>query len=458
MRVLDSIHGLKSNKVNAFFNELFLNSGQYAVFYLILEFSDETFINFLTAGHVTLLVALILQTLLLAQYGHSIFPRFFISLVAPLIYTLSEIFLKNRAPADFLLQSNHLFFWIYSISVGGLQCFALYLTEEHFLVKWLDVLSVFLNVSIFGFLYFSFDTIHVFEELFKSGKVSAEAVHQARFVMSIPDNIPAFFDDTTHLYIILGGFFLAIATAYSRFHLLKLKGNLQSLSNNLVGETVVKTLMENPALLKGHSRTVSILFSDIRSFTSLSERLTTEEVFTLLNRYFSVWERVVERHGGVIDKFIGDAVMVVFGAPTELGNHAQKAVDCAHDMISSLKILNQQLAAEGMTPIKIGIGIHTGEVLAGSVGGEDRFEYTVIGDTVNVASRIESLTKQYATVLLISGTTYRKLAHPEPFFFLRPVKLKGKNEEVAIFGDLSTKKRLGVYLMKKEEEKTSRKK
>ena len=163
-----------------------------------------------------------------------------------------------------------------------------------------------------------------------------------------------------------------------------LKGN-----TNLGGETVCAT----------------ILFCDIRGFTTLSEQINPKQVVTLLNKYFSSMEQCIVKHKGIINKYIGDAIMAIFGVPLSNPNQALDAYNCCLDMRKTLIELNKELEAENLPQIRFGIGLHTGNVLAGNIGSNSRMEYTVIGDTVNVASRIESLCKEYNCDLLISETT-----------------------------------------------------
>lgn len=158
-------------------------------------------------------------------------------------------------------------------------------------------------------------------------------------------------------------------------------------------------------LLGGHDQTVTVLMSDIRGFTSLSETRSPAQIVAQLNEYFTAMSRVVHRHGGSIDKFIGDAILAVFGVPEPKPDDATCAVQAAHDMLSALDGLNAAWAQRGLPMLRIGIGLHSGEAVAGNIGSPERMDYTVIGDTVNVASRIEGLTKQYATPLLISEAT-----------------------------------------------------
>ncbi len=188
--------------------------------------------------------------------------------------------------------------------------------------------------------------------------------------------------------------------------------------------------------LGGERRTVTILMSDIRDFTSRTERSNAEAIVDLLNRYLERMVAVVDRYDGTVDKFIGDALMVLFGAPLAKEDDAERAVQAAFAMRKELTRLNAELKRsfrEKFPPIRIGIGIHTGEVVAGSIGSANRLEYTVIGDAVNLASRIEGLTKQFKTDILISEATVQMLKGSYPLTKLPGTKVKGKKGAVVVY-------------------------
>ncbi len=188
--------------------------------------------------------------------------------------------------------------------------------------------------------------------------------------------------------------------------------------------------------LGGERRTVTILMSDIRDFTRRTEGSNAEAIVDLLNRYLERMVAVVERYDGTVDKFIGDALMVLFGAPLAKEDDAERAVQAAFAMRMELARLNGELKRtfrKKYSPIRIGIGIHTGEVVAGSIGSANRLEYTVIGDAVNLASRIEGLTKQFKTDILISEATVRMLKGRYPLTKLPGTKVKGKKGAVVVY-------------------------
>ena len=183
----------------------------------------------------------------------------------------------------------------------------------------------------------------------------------------------------------------------------KNKEKVKMAMGKYISQDIMQNVVKNidDIRLGGRKAVVSVLFADIRGFTSMSEKMTAEEVSMILNEYFSAIEPIITKYNGVINKFIGDAVMAIFGDPIEDELHPMKAVLCANEMLKCVRKLRYKWMDENKPDIEIGIGINTGEVFVGNIGSEKRLEYTVIGDTVNIASRIESYNKVYKTKFLM---------------------------------------------------------
>ena len=186
-------------------------------------------------------------------------------------------------------------------------------------------------------------------------------------------------------------------------------------------------------VLGGKSQEATVLFSDIRSFTTLTEELGPQGTVALLNEYFTVMVECITRQGGMLDKFIGDAMMAVFGTPLPHDDDADRAVRAAISMLRDLRVYNEQRASFGKKPIDIGIGLNTGTIVSGNIGSPKRMDYTVIGDGVNLASRLESACKQYGARVLVSEHTVEKLKGTYRLRDIDRVVVKGKTRPVGVF-------------------------
>jgi len=210
---------------------------------------------------------------------------------------------------------------------------------------------------------------------------------------------------------------------------------LKSTMYRYMTQELAEQLLENPdaAKMGGDRKEVSVLFSDMRSYTTLTENLKAEEVVEMLNDYFEQMVDAVFQYKGTLDKYIGDAIMAVFGSPLPLGDHEWMAVQTALDMRHRLIHFNLRRVAKQQPPIRIGIGINSDIVISGNIGSSKRMEFTAIGDGVNLSSRLESASKQYGTDIIISESTYRPCADRVWVRELDYIKVKGKDKPVKIY-------------------------
>jgi adenylate cyclase len=185
--------------------------------------------------------------------------------------------------------------------------------------------------------------------------------------------------------------------------------------------------------LGGENQFVCILFSDIRGYTTRSEGMTPQQVIQFLNRYFDRTVALIHEHGGAVVSFMGDGIMAVFGAPKPLGNPCREAFEASRAMLAYVAELNGQFRAEDVTPIEIGIGLHAGEAVIGHVGSSTRHDYTAIGDVTNVASRLESLTKEAGYRVVVSRVVAEALGEGAPLTRLGPTAIKG-HTPVEVYG------------------------
>lgn len=205
-----------------------------------------------------------------------------------------------------------------------------------------------------------------------------------------------------------------------------------TMARYMTKELADQLLEEGESALGGTMQTASVFFSDIRSFTTISEQMGPQGTVAMLNEYFSIMVDILMEHKGILDKYIGDAIMAVFGVPFPGDDDADRAVTAGVDMLRALRMLNERRVAEAHQPIRIGIGINTDEVVSGNIGSNRRMDYTVIGDGVNLASRLEGANKLYRTQMLISEFTAAQLKDTYRLREVDQIRVKGKHESVGI--------------------------
>lgn len=224
-----------------------------------------------------------------------------------------------------------------------------------------------------------------------------------------------------------------LATSFN--HMVKVLGEkekIRSILGKVVSEEVAEELLVKRIRMEGEERSATIMFVDIRNFTSLSERMQPTNVLSMLNICFTKITDIIEQHHGIVDKYIGDSVMAIFGVPLESTHHGHNALVASLEIINSLKTINKNLANRGLPLVDVGIGINTGPVVAGNIGSEKRMNYTVIGDSVNLASRLQELNREYGTHIIVGETT--KNIVPEATY--RPIgqaQIKGRNVPVSLY-------------------------
>jgi len=203
--------------------------------------------------------------------------------------------------------------------------------------------------------------------------------------------------------------------------------------------SVVEQMLKDPEKLKlgGEKKDLTVLFSDIRGFTSISEHMTPERLVKFLNEYLTKMTDIVFKYDGLLDKYMGDAIMAIWGAPLDQSDHPLRACYTALEMVEELRLLQQRWATEGMPRMNIGIGINAGPMVVGNMGSERRFDYTVMGDSVNLGSRLEGLNKLYGTNIIISEMTYERVREEILGRELDLVRVKGKDQPVKIYELLS---------------------
>jgi adenylate cyclase len=215
----------------------------------------------------------------------------------------------------------------------------------------------------------------------------------------------------------------------------KEKRYIRQTFSKFVSKSVVDDLLKNPHKLKlgGEKKILTVLFSDIRGFTTISEKLTPEALVEHLNVYLQAMTDLVFQYNGTLDKYVGDEIMAFWGAPVEMDDHALNACKCALDQIESLRKMNEKWKAEGKPELNIGIGINTGDMVVGNMGSASRMDYTLMGDNVNLGARLEGTNKVYSTCIIISENTYEHVKDNVVVRELDLIRVKGKNKPVKIY-------------------------
>jgi class 3 adenylate cyclase len=418
-----------------YMDELLLYSGQYALFYVVMNFSKDGLHFFQYSGHVLMLAGLIAQILFLSKWGQKPMGRIFGSLICPALYTLFEA----QEFGEFIRNTGHFFFWVFSLLVGLMNAVNLKAKGER--KNWIESVIIFMNVVMFLFIYMYFDSMTKLEEMSVNAGTILDEYSYLLSIGSLLDNIKMFLKDATHIYLIIGGTVLGISLSVGKIRINRLNEQIKTLFGTYLDPVIRDKVLAAGGVLE-EKKSLAVLFCDIRNFTTLSETNGPSNTIGMLNEYFSCWEQVATMNDGVINKYIGDAVMILFGInehPTY--SAAESAINCAQDFRAQFAQMNQTLSEKHLPTVPaIGVGIHYGEVVLGNVGSERRREFTAIGDTVNIASRLESVTKELSEegqelTLLISKAVFDRLdsSQQNSFIVYDTLMLKGKQEAIEVY-------------------------
>lgn len=414
----------KKDFLLTFLNELFFRSGSFSIYYLFMSFFQSGWLFFRNSGHVFFLIATIAQFLFIVRYRIHGTQRILIALFAPTIYTIVEI----SEGWDFVLNAGHVFIWFFALTAALVVFFDEKKISESY-EKLCGGILIILNVAAFMFSYF-------YEEVkigFSENGVSFVTDSLALRIDSVFSALPQFISDPSHIYLLFGSLVMAFALIMEKNLLINLKNKIKTIFGSYVDDSLSDLILADSASISERTQ-IAVLFADVRGFTTLSEHQDAQQVMDMLNLYYQHWFEVSRKHKGIIDKYIGDGIMLWWRLDT--GEGAIQATQCAIEMLDRMPSITQNLKEKGLPCIqKIGIGISAGEAIVGNIGHDRRRDYTCIGDTVNTASRLESASKELQTDLVIDNTTYNSLPTNLKKLFSeeKTVSVKGRAQGVKVF-------------------------
>lgn len=362
----------------------------------------------------------------------------FLSIEKRIIVSLKNLQLSPSVPPKrmFSVSNKMMFLFVITLLIMSITIVMMVFRDITCLLANKDNLGPDIYSGVFTETLIAFIVL-VFLGLVILGRYSQNLKHILAIQMEVMDDISKG-DYHTHVPVISNDEFGIIAAKTNDMATgLKEKEFCELSFGKYVTPEVSDKILKGEIALEGELSEVTILFCDLRGYTSFVERKDPEDVVTFLNAYFTEMHAVIERHNGIVLQYIGDEIEAVFGAPINEPNHAEMAILCALEMRKHLEDLNAKRKEEGEEPVKHGIGIHTGVVLAGSVGSPKRLVYAMVGDAVNLASRIQNLNKTFGTDILISSATKELLkGNTYTLKGLGQTAIRGKSEEIDLFSVL----------------------
>lgn len=413
-----------------YLEEFFLYSSQFVIFYIIILFASPPVIRPTDVALVTLIAFLLMQIGLLARYGHRPLARFAFSLMTPLGYSG----MQSLSGPVFPLDMASFFLWATAIYLGGIQALGVWFRR-----KWpkriAETLLTLGTVFTFIFFYFYLDLRLTSTKAYDAGELGYQGLIAS---LALDNFIPAFVEfakSSQHIFFMFGALMFGLFQMSDKIKQISLQARLDS----------VYAVIEPPRLApsasqlyrKGATQDVAILYADLWNFTALVEKEGATETMGLLNRYYGLWDLVVRRHNGVIEQFVGDSVVAVFGL---LGDkdYAENAVNCALDFQREFPYLQEDLASHRLPLVKhMSVGVHAGKATVGelSVASGDR-RVSVLGDVVAMAARLDSLCREFRQEMLVSAPAYKLLSLElqSKFQTMGEVLFRGKTQPQAVYG------------------------
>jgi adenylate cyclase len=348
--------------------------------------------------------------------------------------------LKEAQPMDILgpekifsVSMKMLFFIVTVLFLMVIIALLMVFMDINYLQTHKDILEPDIYLGVFKDLFFAFVVLLTLSLLIIS-RYSKNLKAMINLQLNVMDQIRHGNYDTRVPVISNDEFGLIAARTNDMIDGLKAGNFCQISFGKYVTPEVSEKILKGEVAQEGDLRVVTVMFCDLRGYTPFAEKRKPQEVVNFLNEYFSEMEHIIKRYKGIVLQFIGDEIEAVFGAPQDLPDHPEMAVMASLEMRKRLREMNRIRESKGEVPIRHGIGIHTGEVLAGSVGSPERLVYALVGDTVNIASRIQNMNKQFHTDILVSQNTRNLLKNSEiEFSSLGEIELKGKSEKIELF-------------------------
>ncbi|HPB65077.1 MAG TPA: adenylate/guanylate cyclase domain-containing protein, partial [Spirochaetales bacterium] len=413
-----------------YLEEFFLYSSQFVLFFIIILFTSPAIIRPSTSALISLIVFLLLQIALLARFGHRPPARFFFSLMTPLGYTTILTLSKSAQGIDMA----SFFLWATSLYLGGIQALAILFRR-----KWPKrIAEIFLSLGTilsFIFFYFYLDLRLTSTKAYEAGELGYAALVSSLKLSNFGPAFGEFAKTLQHVFFMFGAVMFGSFQVADKIKQVSMKARLDQVYSIVEPPSAEPSMFDQVS--DGENREVVILYADLWNFTPIAEKEGARATIGLLNRYYALWDIVARKHGGVVEQFVGDTAIVVFGLMGEK-DAADQAVSCAFDFLYEFSHLQEDLAAHRLPLVKhIGIGVHAGKVAVGELSSASGVQRVgVVGEAVNIAARLDSLCREFKQDLLISQPVYKQLSlKPQSRFQpMGEVLFRGKTQPQAVYG------------------------